>query len=89
MLGLAYGLRKCPKLVEQLSPLMPLEVRVNALVVLCDEILNNPYAVYGCADAGVVTLLSKMISDTDFSTRLYASKALAIMAKVRLCFYLL
>jgi hypothetical protein len=80
---IAYGLRKCPKLVEQLAASSPLDVRVNALVVLCDE-LNNPYSVYSCADAGVVVVLSKMISDTDFSTRLYASKALAIMAKVDL-----
>jgi hypothetical protein len=32
----AYGLRKCPKLVEQISG-SDLQVRINALSVACDE----------------------------------------------------
>lgn len=75
----AYGLRKCPKLVEQIAG-DDLEVRINALKVLCEE-MHNPYSVYLCSQAGVVSVLSAMVCDPDFSTRLYSSKALAIMAK--------
>ena len=46
----AYGSRKCPKLVEQVGD-EDLEVRVNALAVICDE-FNNPYSIHGCVDAG-------------------------------------
>jgi len=72
--------------VEQISSPGSLEVRINALIALCDE-LNNPYSVYGCTEAGVVNVLSRMINDPDYSTRLHASKALSILAKV--CFLLI
>lgn len=74
----AFGDRKCPKLVEQIaSP--NLDVRLNALQVLCDEV-NNPYSIFGVAEAGAVRILSAMCNDPDFTTRLRASKALSIMA---------
>ena len=48
----AYGLRKCPKLVEQVAD-DDVEVRINALAVLGDE-FDNPNNIYGCAKAGVI-----------------------------------
>ena len=75
----AYGLRECPKLVEQVAG-DNLEVRVNALSVLCDEFLN-PQKVFGCGQAGAIKILSCMVIDPDYTTRARASKALAIAAK--------
>lgn len=74
----AYGLGKCPKLVQQIAG-DDLEVRVNALTVLCDE-FQNPYSIDGCARNGVIGVLSKMIKDPDYTTRVRATKALAIAA---------
>lgn len=74
----AYGLGKCPKLVKQIAG-EDLEVRINALAVLCEE-FENPYSIEGCARAGVIGVLSKMIKDPDFTTRVRATKALAIAA---------
>ena len=74
----AYGLRKCPKLVEQVAD-DDVEVRINALAVLCDE-FNNPYNIYGCAKAGVIKVLSSMVVDPDYITHDRASVALAIAA---------
>lgn len=75
----AYGLRKCPKLVEQVCS-EDVNVRVNALAVLCDE-FTNPYSIQGCMQAGVAVVLAKMISDPDYLTRERATRALAIAAK--------
>lgn len=75
----AFGLRKCPKLVEQLAG-EDLEVRVNVLAVLCEE-FNNPFTIQGCAQAGVVRVLSSMVSDPDYVTRERSSKALALLAE--------
>jgi hypothetical protein len=75
----AYGLRKCPKLVEQVCS-DDVNVRVNALSVLCDE-FANPFSVQGCMKAGVATVLAKMISDPDYLTRERATRALAMAAK--------
>ncbi len=75
----AYGLRKCPKLVEQIAG-DDLTIRVNALSVLCDE-FNNPYSIVGCAEVGAIKILATMISDPDYITRDRASKALSIAAK--------
>eukprot|EP01041_Mallomonas_annulata_P003015 gene3015-5909_t len=75
----AYGLRKCPKLVEQVAD-DSIEVRINALCVLCDE-FNNPYSIQGCAQAGVIKILASMVSDPDYTTRDKASLALAIAAR--------
>ena len=75
----AYGLRECPKLVEQVAG-DNLEVRVNALAVLCDE-FQNPQKVFGCGQAGCIKILSSMVIDPDYTTRSRASKALAIAAR--------
>ena len=75
----AYGLRKCPKLVEQLSG-EDLRLRVNVLAVLCEE-FHNPYVIQGCAQAGVVRVLSSLVSDPDYVTRERSSKALSLMAE--------
>ena len=74
----AYGLLKCPKLVQQIAG-DDLEVRNNALAVLSEEFLN-PYEIEGCARAGIIRILASMVVDSDFNTRLLSSKALAIAA---------
>jgi hypothetical protein len=74
----AYGLLKCPKLVQQVAG-DDLEVRNNALAVLSEEFLN-PYEIEGCARAGIIPILASMVVDSDFNTRLLSSKALAIAA---------
>eukprot|EP00607_Mallomonas_marina_P008246 CAMPEP_0182416594 /NCGR_PEP_ID=MMETSP1167-20130531/955_1 /TAXON_ID=2988 /ORGANISM="Mallomonas Sp, Strain CCMP3275" /LENGTH=342 /DNA_ID=CAMNT_0024589527 /DNA_START=113 /DNA_END=1144 /DNA_ORIENTATION=- len=75
----AYGLRKCPKLVEQITD-ESLDVRINALSVLCDE-FNNPYSIHGCVQAGAISVLADMIVDSDYTTRDKASLALSIAAR--------
>ena len=75
----AYGLRKCPKLVEQVRS-ENVDVRVNALAVVCDE-FSNPYSIQGCMKAGLAQVLAKMISDPDFLTRERATRALAMAAE--------
>jgi hypothetical protein len=74
----AYGLRKCPKLVEQVAG-DDLDVRVCALKALCDE-FNNPFSIYGCGNSGIIKVLSAMVTDPDYTTRDRASKALALAA---------
>lgn len=74
----AFGVRKCPKLVEQVAD-EDIEVRVNALAVLCDE-FQSPYSIQGCAEAGIVPILAQMITDPDYTTRERASRALATAA---------
>jgi hypothetical protein len=70
----AFGLGKCPKLVNQVaSP--DINVRINTLAVLCEE-FRNPYSVDGCVRAGVIPILADMIVDPDFTTRARASEAL-------------
>ena len=75
----AYGTRKCPKLVEQVCS-AELEVRVNALGVVCEE-FSNPFTVQGTMQAGLARVLAKMVSDPDFLTRERASRALAMAAQ--------
>lgn len=75
----AFGLRKCPKLVEQLAG-EDVDVRTNVLAVLCEE-FNNPFTIQGCAQAGIVRVLSSMVSDPDYVTRERSSKALALLAQ--------
>mmetsp|Transcript_25634 Transcript_25634/g.24493 ORF Transcript_25634/g.24493 Transcript_25634/m.24493 type:complete len:383 (-) Transcript_25634:49-1197(-) len=75
----AYGNRECPKLVEQAAG-DDLQVRINALAVICDE-FQNPYKIFGCAQSGAIKVLSCMVIDPDESTRERASKALSIAAK--------
>jgi hypothetical protein len=74
----AYGLQKCPRLVEQVAD-DDLQVRVNALAVVCDE-FKNPYIIQGCAQAGIIKVLASMISDPDHTTRVRASRALSLAA---------
>lgn len=75
----AYGLRKCPKLVEQVAG-HDIDVRINALSVLCDE-FNNPYSISGCAQAGIIKVLACMVIDPDYVSRERASKALSLAAR--------
>mmetsp|Transcript_13761 Transcript_13761/g.24157 ORF Transcript_13761/g.24157 Transcript_13761/m.24157 type:complete len:365 (-) Transcript_13761:74-1168(-) len=75
----AYGLGKCPKLAQQIAG-EDLEVRINALAVLCEE-FRNPYSIDGCARNGVISVLSKMIKDPDYTTRVRATRALSIAAE--------
>lgn len=75
----AYGLRKCPKLIEQVAG-EDLQVRVNALAVLCDE-FNNGYSIFSCAQVGAIKILSVMVTDPDYLSRERASRALAIAAR--------
>ena len=75
----AYGSRECPKLVEQAAG-DDLEVRINALAVICDE-FKNPYKIFGCAQSGAIKVLSCMVIDPDEITRERASRALAIASK--------
>jgi hypothetical protein len=75
----AYGLRKCPKLVEQCQS-EDIVVRTNALMVLCDEFLN-PKSIYECCKVGVIRVLANMITHSDYLCRLRSSKALALAAE--------
>lgn len=75
----AYGLRRCPKLIEQVAG-DDLDVRINALAVLCDD-FNNPYNISGSAQVGAIKILAAMVSDPDYTTRDRSSKALAIAAR--------
>ena len=75
----AYGNRKCAKLVEQVSA-RDIDVRVNALGVVCDE-FSNPFSIQGCMENGLARILAKMVSDPDFLTRERASRALAMAAQ--------
>jgi hypothetical protein len=74
----AYGLRKCPKLVSQICA-SDLDIRINALAVLCDE-FKNPYSIEGCVREGVITVLAAMITDPDYTTRVRATCALHLAA---------
>ena len=69
----AYGNRECPKLVEQAAG-DDLEVRINALAVICDEFMN-PFKIFGCAQSGAIKVLSCMVIDPDEITRERASRA--------------
>lgn len=74
----AYGLRKCPKYVEQICSDV-LEVRQNALKVICDE-FQNPYTIDGTSRSGVIGHLAKMVVDPDLITRFKSTEALALAA---------
>ena len=74
----AYGLGKCPKLAKQIAG-PDLEVRRNALAVLCEE-FQNPFSIEGCCREGVIYVISEMVSDADYVTRERASQALALAA---------
>lgn len=74
----AYGLGKCPTLVRQICD-GNLDVRINALGVLCDE-FKNPYSIDGCVKEGVISILADMVTDPDYVTRIRASQALYLAA---------
>lgn len=74
----AYGLLKCPRLIEQVAD-SDIEVRINALAVLCDE-FRNPYVIQGCCKAGAVPILAAMVTDPDYLTRVRSSKVLSLTA---------
>ena len=57
-----------------------IDVRKNALAVLCDE-FKNPYVIHGCCEAGIIKVLSSMIIDPDHITRVRASRALSLAAE--------
>jgi hypothetical protein len=76
----AFGMRKCPKLIEQVMNSDSLTIRRNALAVLCDE-MHNPLSVQGCVDAKMVVVLNSYIAKSDDPmTRERASRALALAA---------
>lgn len=75
----AYGLGKCPKLVEQVKSAR-LDVRQNALNVLCEE-FRNPANIAGCARAGVFQVIPSYALDEDLVTRERSTRALAIAAR--------
>lgn len=75
----AYGFRKFPKLLEQISS-SNVDIRSNALDVLCEELLN-PYGVYSSASAGVVKVLGNLVIDRDVRSRIRSAKALSIISK--------
>jgi len=66
-------------LVEQVAD-DDIDVRKNALAVLCDE-FKNPYVIHGCTENGIIKVLSAMIVDPDHITRVRASKALSLAAE--------
>jgi len=72
----AYGLEKCSKLLKQISG-DNLDVRINSLAVLCDE-FHNAFSIDGCSREGVMNILTKMITDPDYNTRVKATEALSI-----------
>jgi hypothetical protein len=57
-----------------------IDVRKNALSVLCDE-FKNPYVIHGCTEAGIIKVLSSMTVDPDHITRVRASRALSLAAE--------
>ena len=76
----AFGAGMCPKLVGEVQSAKR-AVRVNALLVLCDE-FKNPGSVVSCVEAGVVEVLNEQAStDPDSLTRHRASKALTVCAR--------
>jgi len=74
----AFGIRKCPKLVEQVNG-DDLEVRNNALLVLCDE-FRNPYCIEGTIRVNIIPILAGMVTDNDYTTRLRSAHALSLVS---------
>jgi len=72
----AFGVRKHPKLVEQLQ-MEPIHVKVESLRALCNE-LRNPYSVVGCVNAGVIKVLIEMIKNPEVVVRQGVSKAFSV-----------
>jgi len=74
----AFGLRKCPKLIEQVAG-SNLALRQAALGVVCDE-LRNPMSASSLAANGALPLLAQLLNDPDFITRARSARALAVAA---------
>ncbi|KAG5191483.1 Rtdr1 protein [Tribonema minus] len=75
----AYGLGKCPKLVEQVQSEDP-EVCQNALKALCEE-FHNPASIASCARANVFTVLPAFTLSSSQVTRARSSRALALASR--------
>jgi len=73
----AFGVRECPKVVELLDH-VDLEVRQQALYVLCD-LFKTPKAIASCLRAGVIKRLAQMVLDVDLETRTKASQAMVVL----------
>lgn len=72
----AYGIDKYSKLLKQISG-DDLDVRINALTVLCDE-FHNGLSIDGYAREDVINILTKMITDPDYITRVKVTEALSL-----------
>ena len=83
----AFGDRKCPKLIEQLSTNEKVEVKVKALKALCTTILKNPLDIVSALRGGLIETIVPMCSNGDkdssglsVAVRKGASEALAILS---------
>jgi len=72
----AYGVDKYSKLLKQISG-DDLDVRINSLTVLCDE-FHNAVSIDGYTREDVINILTKMITDPDYITRVKVTEALSL-----------
>lgn len=72
----AYGTDKYSKLLKQISG-DDLDVRINSLTVLCDE-FHNAVSIDGYTREDVINILTKMITDPDYITRVKVTEALSL-----------
>jgi len=72
----AYGIDKYSKLLKQISG-DDLDVRINSLTVLCDE-FHNAVSIDGYTREDVINILTKMITDPDYITRVKVTEALSL-----------
>ena len=72
----AYGKDKYSKLLKQISG-DDLDVRINSLTVLCDE-FHNAVSIDGYTREDVINILTKMITDPDYITRVKVTEALSL-----------
>ena len=69
----AYGIYKYSKLLKQISG-DDLDVRINSLSVLCDE-FHNAFCIDGYTREDVINILTQMITDPDYITRVKVTEA--------------
>lgn len=74
----AYGARMCASLVERLT-VEALDVKANTLNALLSELIM-PQQVFGCIKAGILPILTSMLSDSELLIRQRASKCLALIS---------
>ena len=77
---LAFGSWTLPVLVEQCED-QELDIRRNAMRVLCESCLTTPKRVVEAVEAGAVEALARLVSDADADVRLFVSAALLLVAK--------